>query len=347
MENHEKEIDLVELLKVLWKNRSKIVIFGAVGFIVGVIIAFSIPKIYNTTVKITPEDATASGMGDMGSLAGMVGINLGGASGGGITSMIYPDVVQSSPFLLEFAEIEVVVDDIKMPFYQYVTEEQKQPWWGYIIAAPGACIGFVSSLFSDKEPEIDSIDLFKPSLKQKQYIKFLHSNISIAADKKTNILTLGVNMQDPVIAAVIADSLLCKLQVYMTEYRTNKARKDLNVKEIMLEDARYNYFKAEDALAKGMDINRNITSKKGEIKISRLANEKDLAFTVYKELATQVEVEKIRLQDSTPIATIIEPASVAVKASSPSKALIAIAFAFLGGCIASGLIFYKEKIFSL
>ena len=100
-------------------------------------------------------------------------------------------------------------------------------------------------------------------------------------------------------------------------------------------------------MADGLDFNRNIKSQKAQVKINRLTNEKELAFTVYKELATQVEVDKIRVQEQTPIATIIEPAKVAVVPSSPNKMLIAIFFAFLGVCITSIKVLYDEKIFSL
>ena len=324
MENIEKEIDIVELFKTLWNKRYKIIKIGLIGFVVGLVIAFSIPKMYNTTVKIAPEDSASRAMGDMGSLAGIVGINIDGASSGGITSMIYPDVVKSAPFLFKFATIEVDLAGEKMSFYQYVTEEQQHAWWRYVIGAPVQFISFVNGLFNEEEVvESNEINMFRPSFKQRKYINFLSGNISVESDKKTNILTIGVNMQDPLIAAIVADSLLSKLQLYMSEYRTTKARKDLDMKEIMLSEAKSNYYLAEDKLADGLDFNRNIKSQKAQVKINRLTNEKELAFTVYKELATQVEVDKIRVQEQTPIATIIEPAKVAVVPSSPNKMLIA------------------------
>ena len=346
MGNEENEIDLIELLKTLWENRCKLIKYGAIGFCVGVVIAFSIPKVYNTTVKVAPEgSAEPSNLGGMSALAGMAGINLNSDTDG-ITSVIYPDIVKSSPFLLEFANIQVENNEEKMTFYHYVTEEQKKAWWSYIISAPMKLIGLVRGLFSEKEDENEEINIFRPSFKQEQYIKFLHNNTSIASDKKTNILTISVNTQDALISAIIADSLMSKLQVYMTEYKTNKIRKDLLAKEKMLCEAKLSYYKAEDTLAKGLDNNRNIMTQRGQVKIDRLTNEKDLAFNVYQQLATQVEATKIQLQDKTPIATIIEPANVAIKASSPNKALIAIMFAFLGGIIMAAIILYKNNFFS-
>lgn len=347
MENEEKEIDLMKLLKLLWDNKWKLIKFGALGFCAGVIIAFSIPKEYNTTVKMTPEgSSTSSSMGGMSALAGMAGINLNSGVDG-ITSMIYPDIVKSTPFLLEFVDIEVECDGEKMSFYHYTTEEQKQAWWGTIISAPMKFVGLVIGLFSgDKKEGNAELNIFKPSLQQKRYISFLHENIGVSTDKKTNILTIVVTTQDALISAIIADSLLSKLQIYMTDYKTSKIRKDLAVKQSMLDDAKQNYYNAEERLAEGLDYNRNITSEKGKVKINRLTNEMDLAFNVYQQLAQQVELTKIQLQNETPIVTIIEPSSVATRATSPNKPLIAIMWAFLGGAGMAGLILYKNKFFS-
>lgn len=345
MENKENEIDIVELLRILWTNKSKLIKWGVIGFVIGVIIAFSIPKQYDTVVKIAPEStSTSSNMGNMSALAGMVGINLGsGSSRDGVTHLIYPDLIKSTPFLLEFADIQVVNNKNEMTFYQYITEEQKAAWWGHIISAPFKFIGWGIGLFKEEREKRTGIDIFRPTVEQKRYISTLRNNISVVADKKTRVITIGVRMQNPYISAIIADSLMSKLQAYMTDYKTNKARKDLLVKGKMLDEAKQSYYLADDALAEGMDINRNITTKRGQVKINRLSDEKELAFTVYKQVATEVEVAKMKLQDETPIAAIIEPASVATRASSPSKGLIAIAFAFLGGTIMAGILLFKQK----
>ncbi len=347
MNNEEKEIDLAELFWLLWENKLKIIKCGAIGFVIGVIVGFSIPKVYNTTVKIAPEEIgkSAGALGGMSALAGMAGLNLNGGADG-VTSMIYPDIVKSTPFLLEFAPIEVENDGIKMSFYDYVNDEQKMPWWSYIVSAPSRLIGFVVGLFSDKPEEEDIIDPFRPSVKQMSYISFLRKNISVSANKKTNILTLSVNMQDAIISATIADSLLSKLQVYMTNYKIIKVSSDLVVKQDMLIVAKQNYYDAEESFAEGLDLNRNIISQRGIIKINRLENDKNVAFDVYQQLTMQVETARIQLQDKMPFATIIEPAKVAIKALSPNKPLIAIMFAFLGGAVMAAMILYKNNFFS-
>ncbi|NDV96095.1 chain-length determining protein, partial [Dysgonomonas sp. 521] len=77
----EKEIDLMELAQKLWANKKFIIKVCLIGLVVGLIVAFSIPKEYTTTVVLMPEAQSGSG-GSMGSLAALAGINLGGGAGG-------------------------------------------------------------------------------------------------------------------------------------------------------------------------------------------------------------------------------------------------------------------------
>ena len=61
MDNTRKEIDIVGLVLLLWNHRKRIVINCFIGGVLSIIIAFSIPKQYTSTVILAPE--TSSGMG--------------------------------------------------------------------------------------------------------------------------------------------------------------------------------------------------------------------------------------------------------------------------------------------
>ena len=80
------------------------------------------------------------------------------------------------------------------------------------------------------------------------------------------------------------------------------------------------------------------------MRIERLRNERNLAYNVWNQTASQVEVTKIKLQEETPIATVVEPAIVPDHAASPKKAMIFIAFAFLGGFLAVGIVVVKSLL---
>lgn len=334
MDNKDTEIDLIELFKTVWSEKKKIIKCGVLGALIGLVIAFSIPKEYETVVKIAPENKGESGglSSSMGGLAELAGVGMGGQSVDGVSERIYPEILKSAPFLLELANIQVENGGEKLSFFNYITKEQKSPWWSYIISAPIKAVGLVVGLFSDRESKVDGneFSLFEPNQGQVNYVNSLRTSITIEADKKLGILTITTTMQDPKIAAVIADSVLSNLQHYMVEYKTTKMRGDLEANITRLSQARANYYRADSIYAADMDKNQNLISRTAKLKLERLGNEKIVAFNVYQQLALQVESSQIKLQENTPIATVIEPASVALRASSPKKMMILIAFTFLG-----------------
>ena len=69
--------------------------------------------------------------------------------------------------------------------------------------------------------------------------------------------------------------------------------------------------------------------------MERIEAEYQLAMNVYGELAMQLEQAKIKVKETTPILTIINPITVPVKKSKPQRAMILFAFTFLG--IAAGM----------
>lgn len=352
----EKEIDLMELLSKVWATRKRVIRYALIGAAAGLVIGLSIPKTYVTAIKLAPESkAGGSVSGGMSGLAAMAGINLNSGSGmDGITYAVFPEIVKSTPFLLEFAEIPVTLAAGKsgtprMTLYEYVTEHQKKAWWKYVTAFPGQALGWILSIGKDEArqqelPPVDSVDLFNLPPEYKGFVGALSGMLSVSEDKKSSMLEAKVTMQDPQVSAVIADSLISKLQKYMTAYRTQKTRNDLEQNIRQNAEAQARYYKAEDRLAETIDRNRNISSESLRVRIERLRNERNLAYSVYSQTASQVEVTRIKLQEETPIATVVEPAIVPDQAAAPKKMMFVAAFAFLGGFLAVGIVVVKSLL---
>ena len=72
----EQEIDLIELAKKVWAERK--LVFKACGYaaLIGLVVAFSIPREYSTSVTLAPESTGKTSGGSMGALAAMAGINM-------------------------------------------------------------------------------------------------------------------------------------------------------------------------------------------------------------------------------------------------------------------------------
>ncbi|MDR2955361.1 MAG: chain-length determining protein [Prevotella sp.] len=330
----ENEIDLLELGKKLWDNKRFIIKVCLIGMVIGLIVAFSIPKEYTTTVVLMPEAQSASG-GTMGSLAALAGINLGNSAGTDVLASpdLYPSVFQSTPFLRGLLDIKVkdVEREIDTTLYVYMNEHQDIAWWSYILVVPKVIKGFL--LPKDEIVGQESNNRFI-SEEESILLENLIKRITVSSDKKTYITSIGVTMQSPGISAFLADSLTSYFQSYIINYRTQKARNDLEYAEKLYNDSKNNYYKAQQQLAAFVDGNLNVVSAKYRTTQERLQNEASLAYSVYNQTAQQLQLAKVKVQDNTPVFTVIQPAMQSIDPSKPNKKLILIGFIFLAFVIA-------------
>lgn len=342
-----QEIDLIELVLRLWGERRFLCKCCSVAISIGLVIAFSMPKEYITTVKLVPETSDLSKkMGNLGGLAAMAGISLPTSSGAdAISPVLYPDVVQSVPFLLELFPIEVNSErgDYSATLYDYMLDHQREAWWYYVVYAPFRFLGWVRELLSEEEPLAGNEPTsFRLTKEQAEIVEGLQGRISAFVDRKTHVITVSVRMQDPLISATLARLVVENLQGYITDYRTQKVRQDLEFTEKVFGEARESYYKAQRAYATFEDANKNIISASYRTEQERLKNEMSLAFNVYNTLAQKLEQDKLRVQEQTPVYAVISPATVPLKPVSPKKWLILAASVFLAVAGAVGYLFVKD-----
>jgi hypothetical protein len=331
----EEEIDLLELAQKLWNERKLIIKVCCIAAVVGVVVAFSIPKVYTTTVTLAPETSGKSAGGGLGSLAALAGVNLNSSSGGdALTVNLYPDIVSSVPFLTGLFDVHVVdaKQNIDTTLYDYMLNDQKSPWWGTIIGAPFKALGWVKSLFTDKPKEAGEgkIDTFQLTPEESGVMSAIGSCISVSVDNKTGLTTIEVTMQDPVISATLTDTVMNRLQEYITDYRTMKARHDLAYIQKLYDESREDYYKAQQRYARYIDSNQNIILSSYRTESERLQNEMNLAYSVYNQTAQQLQVAKAKVMEITPVYTVVQPATVPLHPSKPKKSMLLIGFVFLG-----------------
>lgn len=340
-EEDEAQIDWMGMLRKAWEGRMFILKCGIVGVIVGLIAAFSIPKEYSTTVNLASETG-ASGAGGLSSLAAMAGINIGsGRSSEALTPELYPNIVSSTPFTLELFDVQVksIDDNINTTLYDYLDEHQKGAWWNYIIAAPKIALGAIRSLWSKDNTELmeslnsDDNGYISLTNDQRLIAEKLNKRISISVDKKTNYTTISVKMQDPLIAATVADTVTKFLQKYITDYRTNKSKKDLQFSEGIYENAKRDYEAKQAAYAAFADANQNLFTQRSRTELERLQNDRNLAMNVYTQSAQQLQLAQAKVQEETPVLTVVQPAVVPLQGS-PSKLKVLIIVTFLFGVFA-------------
>ena len=344
LEEEYDEIDIMELLRKLFKEWKLILIWCGIAAVVGLVIGFSIPKEYTVTSKLAPETVSRSSSGSLGSLASLAGINLGSVSSpDAVYPDLYPDIVSSTPFVVELFPVQVDFTWKKelqsSDYYTYLFEHTRSPWWSKLAQLPFKALGWFMGLFREKEePAEDGYASLNPAAltrQQNSVAGAIRENINLSSDKKTSIISLSVTAQDPKVAARISEEVISRLQTYVTNYRTEKSRKDLAYYETLYEEARSAYFASQQRYASYMDRNQGVVLQRVKTEQERLQNEMNLNYQLYNACAQQLQTAKAKVQQETPVFTIINPPQLPLKASKPSKPTILVACIFLAAVLAS------------
>ena len=344
--SQEEEIDLLELALKVWGERKFILKACGYAVLIGLVIVFSIPREYTTEAMIAPELSDNKGTGGLSSLAAMAGLNLNATSGAdAIYPDLYPNIVSSTPFITGLFNVRVkdLDEEVDTTLYCYLNEYQRMPWWSLITSAPFKALGWVVSLLTDEEDD-GIFDPFHLTKEETDTAKELSERINVSVDKKTGVTTLTVTMQDPLISASLTDTVMHRLQNYITEYRTNKARHDLAFTEKLYTEAKANYTDAQSKYASFVDANQNIILLSYRAEQERLQNEMSLAYNVYTQVAQQLQMAKAKVQEITPVYTVVQPATVPLRPSKPSKPMILIGFVFLAGVGSVGWILFIKDL---
>lgn len=346
--NDEKEIDLVEIAKTLWARRKMILKWCGIGALIGLVIAFSIPKEYTTEVTLAPEALDEKGSSkSMGALASLAGVNLNGAAGDAVSPQIYPDILKSVPFCLSLLDIPLtdIDGENKFTLEEYLDDYTSSPWWSAITGAPRALISLIMPKKEEVEIPGDAPALpIRITQDQADMIEALNKRITASIDEKTFIVTISVQMQDPLVSAVVADTVANRLKEYVTEYRTNKARQDMYYIEKLNEEAREKYYAAQQRYANYLDTHQGIVLHSAQTMRDRLENEATLAFNVFNQTSGQLQMAKAKVQEVTPVYATIEPPTVPVKPSAPRKVLILAGFIFLSFVAACAWILFIKPL---
>lgn len=336
--DEEIEIDLIDLLRKIIGIRKKIYKAAGIGLIIGLIIAISIPKQYTVEVTLSPE----MGNNKEGGLSGLAASFLGsgvtmGDGTDALNASLSPDIVSSTPFLLELFTMKIPVSKDKMMTLDTYLDEESSPWWSYVIGFPGMVIDGVKSLFTGEDESMSydkaSQGIIELSKKDSKKIETLKKIISASVDKKTSMTSVAITFQNPRVAAVVADSVVKKLQEHIIDYRTFKAKEDCIYLEELFKDRQQEYYAAQKKYADYMDSHDNIILQSVRAEQERLQNDMSLAYQVYSQVASQLQVARAKVQEEKPVFAVVEPAVVPLEPSGISKKIYVLAFIFLSVCL--------------
>jgi len=346
MEEKKKIIDisLIEVFRILRADFRKVCIYSCTAGVIGVILAFATPKIYKSTVILAPEESGSSFSGSLSSLAAMVGMNMKiGQTGDALYPEIYPDLMGSTGFVVGMFPVTVTKNKTgeTYTYFDYLDKHQKKAFYEY----PQDWLKQVKDLFTTEEkvPADHKVNPKRLTKKEFDVAKNIMGKIDCSVDKKTNVITIEVEDQDPLIAATVADSLQMHLQRTITDYRTKKARVDLEYMQKLFDEAHREYAKARQKYAAFGDSYMNLKMQSYVLKGDELENEMQLKYTIYQQVVEQLQLAKAKVQERTPAFTIVQEATVPVKHSSQPKIVTLIIWMLLGFLLRAGMLAWKNR----
>ena len=353
VEQEESSIDFRKLFKDILKHKWLYIIVMVVTFVVVAIFSLALPNFYTCTVKLAPELSGSKSTGGLAAMASTFGVTLPTNATEALYPTLYPELVNSVDFKTSLFPIPVTMEGKKkgeanrtMSYYDYLKDEQKKVWWKEVLAAPKKLISKLRSK-EEEDPKSAKIDPFRLTETQAKIVEAIDKKVVCDVDKKTMVITISVTDQDPVIAATMCDSVKCYLQEYITDYRTSKARVDLEYNKKICEEAKERYDKARAAYSSYADANQNVILQSVRQKQVALENEMQLQYNAYMQAAAQLLSAEAKVQEETPAFTTLQSATVPVKKAGPSRSKICIVWVFLAFLVVTAWVFYKEDDYKM
>lgn len=326
MENNNKRKinDFVELFNTLWGMR-KTFFFKVwpITFVLSCIWILPQPRTYECSTTVAPESSEDSPAGNLSSLASSFGIDLGASGNDAIYPQIYPELFESTAFLCDLCDIKIMTKDgeLETDYFSYMKFHQKQN----MLLFPIFWLNLKIKQWTEEKEEIITgkdgkrFDPFRLDKETDMVLKIIKKNIKCSYSKSTEMVTISVSDQDPLVCALLCDSVKEHLQEYITEYRTKKARVDSEHFEKLLTQAKEEYQKARDEYSAFRDAHFGVTMSAFEMKSRALENEMDQKLSIMNAMAARYEAAEAKVQEVTPVFVTIKNSTVPLKASAPKR----------------------------
>jgi len=309
--DHPKPIDLENeglagLFALVSNYRGLILIVFFLGTIATSLVAFLLPVQWQASATLVPGSmlagqAKASGLGALASAASGMGINLGGGSES--LSSLFPYIVKSRRLGLKILEQE----------FMDSTNQNK-------------------TLQQYLAPTAEDTSVTKARALRK-----FRKGLLCHLDRKSGVTTISVRLNDPVLAASVANAVVAQLDEFSREARVAQAGQNGVFIQQRLEEISTSLEDAEVALKVFRQNNYSLeNSAQLRLEESRLARDVQLQTELFISLRSQLEMSRIEEERNLPLISVIDPAHRPNRKYSPHVARVAVGSGM--GFLALGLI---------
>ncbi len=318
----------------------------AITFILSCVWIFPQPRYYTAEVKLAPEMNGENIGGGLSSIASSFGFNIGGMGGqDAIYPELYPDLFESPEFIVGLYGIQIRTkqDDLSTNYFTYMEKYQKP---NPLLIPYNKLTSWIRELFEDEDPiprgtGNGNIDPFMMNRKDYELMMTVMENIKCSVDKKTSVISIVVKDQDPLVCAMMADSVKTHLQSFIVRYRTSKVSEDVRHYQQMRDSAELEYDKAIEVYSRYCDAHKGVILQSFQSERDKLEGELALKQNSLSAIEAQLQATKVKLQEKTPAFTTLQSAIVPVKPAGPKRMLFVIGMLILATTIRAFLLIRK------
>lgn len=317
-DNKNENIDVKAVVHRLWKKKWFLLRAVVITFILACLYIVPQPRFYKCTVELAPElGKTPSSTGRLAGIASTMGLNLNSSAlSDAISPELYPELMKSNNFIVKLINCHVTTKDGKVSttYYDYLAHHQK----GNPYMAP---LAFIKNIFASKEGGggQGKLNPFNLSKNEDDIFNAIRGKIKLNVDRKTDMVTISVDDQDPLVAATMADSAMAKLQDFIIDYRTNKAQHDANYYRNLTVKAKQEYERARQLYGSYSDANMDVMLESYRSKREDLENDMQLKFNAYSSRLQQQQTAEAKVLENTPAFTEVKSAAVPLKPAGPKR----------------------------
>lgn len=348
MDKKEKlNIDFSELKQTLLNKKKLFLKVWVVTFTLSCVWILPQPRYYKAEVSVAPESSDTKEMGSLASIASNFGVNIGGGSSDAIYPQLYPDLFKSTRFIVGLLDIRVKTKDgsVDTDYYTYLRQHQKTNILLYPLQITAK---WVKSLFAKEETADQGkdgkrFDPFQLSKVTTEIVDLVQGKLQCTYSRTTDVVTIEVTDQDPLVCALLADSIKEHLQTFITEYRTKKARIDYEYYKKLAAEAKASYEKSCEVYASSAEAYTNVSLKSYELKLEAMENDMQAKYTIYSAMNTRLEAAMAKVQEATPVFTELKNATVPVKPAGP-KRMIFVAVMLVLSTIGTIMYLFRKEL---
>lgn len=359
-----------------WKT---LAIFAVVFAIIGVVTAVNTELQYQATQTLLTYSNSSGGNQTASRLASLAGINLPnmqGSDGQIVNEFMMPSLLSTYPVARKIGEIEIrrVNNDQPIKSVDFILSQEQKTFMSHVsdwtIGLPGKIINFFVELFQE-EPATLSINslsgqsnpaqsdtsqstqgltlpveepspfpnhLIVPGF-ERNALNMLTSSIDISVEG--NLISITVEMNDPIAAADLVDGATKVLMQEVVDFQIKKTQDDLKFLEELLSETEITYQNTLTRISALQDRNRGVTSNASQVELNVALGESELARQRYMQYLLRVEETRVRLKQDTPMFAVLNPVQIPVEPINGNKTGVVLLYIMLGLFIGIGYVTVK------